>query len=252
MNNENVVDNSLVTQQPIPLSDLLPEYFSKDYKDINFCNLLRGLNHDYYNDPHHHSFVHLKKDITFQDYVGRQFMTGNELLYYLELAKKLREIDHFPVLKSAYKADETIESLEFIDYFHHYVKACHKDFKEALDHASTQINQLIDCYGQKRFTPILNHEKYQKYQRLMIHGVEWPVKNSLQPLSPAQCIDPHRLFNISQKIICVYIEEVVPEMPFVAVRICKKWGDKGYVKWYSLDTGQVASKRDINRWKKLL
>lgn len=93
MSNKNAVANPLITQQIIPASDLLPEDFSKAYKDINFYNLLRGLNRDSYNDPHHHSFVHLKKGITFRDYVGPQFMTTHEFLYYPELAKKLREID---------------------------------------------------------------------------------------------------------------------------------------------------------------
>lgn len=255
MNNENVVTHPLVTHQPIPPSDLPREDFSRDYKKINFLMLLCGLNRDYGSGLSRHFFLNFKKGITFRDYFGRQLMTGNELLYYPELAKKVHEIDDYPVFKRSYKVDETIEGLEFFDYFNHSLKASHRDFTEALNQVSMQVNQLIDDYGQKRFTPILNNEKYKPHQPLVIHGIEWFLKgsfNHFKKSSPAHCIDLHRLFNIPTKIMSVCVEEVIPQTPFIAVRIRKNGGYKGYVKWYSLDTRQVIAKREINRWKKPL
>lgn len=174
------------------------------------------------------------------------------LLYYPELAKKLRNLDDYPILKRSYAVDKTIQGLAFIDYFHHHVKACHKDFKTVLHQASMRVNQLIDEHGQKRLTPILTNETYRKYQPLMIHGIEWSVKGPMNSmnLNFSNCINLHRLFTIPNKIICVEIEEVMTQTPFMAVRIINKWGDEGDVKWYSLDTRQRVSDSEIKRWKK--
>ena len=73
MNHQSTI-TPLVTNQPIPSSDLKRD-LSYCHQEIDFFNLLSGLNpHDARNTD---QFIH-REGITFRDYVGCQFLTGNE------------------------------------------------------------------------------------------------------------------------------------------------------------------------------
>jgi len=78
---------SLMTQQPIPPSNLPRESF-----------------YEFDQDGDTDRCIH-RECIPFQKHVGRQLMSGNALLYYPELTKKLREIADYPILKRCYPVD---------------------------------------------------------------------------------------------------------------------------------------------------
>lgn len=262
MSNKNAVANPLITQQIIPASDLKREDFFNHHERLNFFDLLSGFSGSTENTDY---FLH-HKGITFRDHVGRQFMTGNELLYYPELAKKLREISDYPILKRCYKVDSTIRGLEFLKYFYQYSDECLKAFQIEHEQLSNQVDTLIDLHGQKRYLPLIdrlelvkipryNHEDYLESQALILsEGVKWRVneksRNKPKNLKETEYLDLHRLFNISPEVEYLYLEDFVEGTPFIQVRLVKTWKHKGHIKWYSLDTCQSVSKAEVDRWKK--
>jgi len=215
-----------MTQQPIPPSDLPCESFYEIDQDgdTNWC-------------------IH-RECIPFQKPVGRQLMSGNALLYYPELTKKLREMADYPILKRCYPVDEKLNSFDQYLYQH----TCHRAFKTELNQASLQVNQFIDTYGQQRVVPILNNEHY-KEGPLVIHGIEWLIQSQFRLLNPIRCINLHQLLIVPHWVNLLSIEAIKTDTPFIAVRIRENWKHEGHVKWYSLDTRQPVSQKEILLWK---
>lgn len=259
---QNTVAHSLVTHQPIPPSDLKREGFFKHYQALDFHQLSRG-NYHYADNTDY--FMH-HEGITFQDHVARQLMTGNELLYYPQLAKKLREIKDYPILKRSYAVDKTLKGLEFLKYFYLYSEEQFNNFHLELEQLSNQVHQFIEAHGQERHLPLIdsldlvklpgcNGKYYLESQALIVHGVKWPV-NQKPRNKPNHCereteyLDLHRLLNISPELEYLYLEDFVANTPFIQIRLAKTWQHKGHTKWYNLDTCQLVSKAEVDHWKK--
>lgn len=264
MNNQNAV--TLVTKQPIPASDVERPDFSRNHKSLNFSELLPKFSSYLENTDY---FLH-REGITFRDHVGRQLMTGNELLYYPELAKKVREIADYPMLKRSHKVDKTINGLGFLRYFYQYADMQFKNFEVELEQLSKQVDELIDLYGQERYLPLINNIEFARTpkcngsysiaigsQAIIINNVKWPVSNKKWE-EPKNCLretdylNLHRFLNISYEIKYIYLENFIADTPFIQVRIVKTSEHKGHTAWYNLDTRQPASKAEAIDWKKTL
>jgi len=122
----------LMTQQPVPVVDFGNDLLGH-HEDFDFFDFLNGFNH--HDTQNTDCFIH-RKGITFQEYVGRQFITGNELVYYPKLAEKLREMTDYPVLKRCYEVDQTITGLAFLKYFYDHSMEHLKNFQIELEQCS--------------------------------------------------------------------------------------------------------------------
>lgn len=181
MNHQSTI-TPLVTNQPIPSSDLKRALYGC-HQDINFSDLLNGLNRrDARNTD---QFLH-REGITFRDYVGCQFLTGNELVYYPELAKKLRAIEDYPLLKRCYQVDTRVKGLALLKCFYEAATQHLKDFQREWEHYSNQVDACIERHGHARYLPLIDHMEIDKVpyshheegywvkgQALIIHGVQW-------------------------------------------------------------------------------
>ncbi|NNM58943.1 MAG: hypothetical protein HKM04_03930 [Legionellales bacterium] len=118
----------------------------------------------------------------FQSEVGCKRLTGNELLFYPELAEKLRLEPHYPTFCQDYDVDKQASGLAFLSYFNAHVHACHADFEAKLTEINIRANNLIMLYGQKRYQPIINaldkDERNNAITGLIINGTLGAVDNS--------------------------------------------------------------------------
>lgn len=207
--------------------------------------------------PNHDYFIN-GKGLTFANYVGCKYLTGNELLYYPELAQQLRNLKEYPTLTRMFEINKEIEGLAFIKYFCEYTMECYKAFEQELSQASQVVNHLIHLYGTKRYMPIVNGiveeeiNSYSKEKKLVINGVAWAINdNSYRERRITDYIDLHSLLNISRADFrTIKLEDAFVGTPFIAVRIVKAWPNKGHVHYYNLDTLQRVWKADIVKWKK--
>ncbi|MEM2161112.1 MAG: hypothetical protein QXN55_09185 [Candidatus Nitrosotenuis sp.] len=220
-----------------------------NYKDIDFHSLRSSSYHT------EEGFINYN-GLTFNDYVGCQYLTGNELLYYPELAKKIREIKDYPILKRSYAVDCKITGKLFFEYFLRYAIDCYQLFQTDLIEASKEVNNLIHLYGEERHTPIIDailiesgSEGYYHRKKLLINGVVWEL-DGRSDLKITEYINFYSLLNIpAADVRYVQLEDAVLGTPFIAVRIRKSWKHKGHVQWYNLDTLKQVSKTDIPKWK---
>jgi len=223
----------------------------KSYKNIGFNDVWSGFS---YLDDNSDAFIN-SKGINFEDYVGCKTLTGNELFYYPELAEKICEIKEYPTLKRSYAVDCEIRGMDFIEYFCKFVRESFNNFEADLITASSIADNLIDLYGNKQQTPIINCMTTEPDGRnivLTINGVKWQVNNSrYNKFKMTEHIDLYRLLEFSRtEFTRIEVEKIIPETPFIAIRIAKNWALKGRVYWYSLATRKVVSKMEMGRWGK--
>jgi hypothetical protein len=84
--------------------------------------------------------------MTLEDAAG-DYYTGNELIYYPELTKKLRKMKHYPVVKYTFKMDTEIEGVAFINYFHRRVLSKITSFEKRVDFFLKRLNNLLRNMG---------------------------------------------------------------------------------------------------------
>src|SRR5689334_21948627 len=89
-----LINPSLIKTIPI---DAKKQYtLPENYEEMDFYDIEYGFK----------KFISSRK-IHFQDYIGRLYLTGNQLLYYPRLAKKLRDLklNDYPSLERKYAVD---------------------------------------------------------------------------------------------------------------------------------------------------
>lgn len=209
----------------------------KSYKRVDFNALCEGAQGDY----GHGNFIS-HQGLTFMDVVGRLYLTGNDLLYYPELAVKLRDIQEYPMLERVYPVNPDIKGMGFIKYFYRHVLESFKAFDADLAKASQEVNTVLNVYGMKRKVPIIDRvevENTQKpfgYRKLVINGVDWYLDNAHSARRSTERIDLEQLLNIPREFERVEFEGVAAGTPFLALRLGKTWKHRGRVNWYSLDS----------------
>ncbi len=208
-----------------------------NYKQIDFASLRCDT-------PHCGAGFFDAQGVTFEDRVGDQYLTGNELLYYPELAQKLREVNAYPYLKQTYSVNEELKGPAFLAYFYHHLHEVYERFQTELTAVSTEVNQLIVRYSEQRQMPIIDHLDEEtmasliRRDQLMINGVLWSLKNPDKVLNVTEYIDLYQLFNFSRRLVMsIYLEDAIPGTSFIALRLCSPVNCTGRVHWFSLETG---------------
>lgn len=229
-----------------------PSVGFKNYKKIDFYTICHG--HGHHNSDSD-SFLN-RNGITFEDYVGSKYLTGNELLYYPKLSAAMREVTEYPILTRTYAVDEKISGLDFIKYFYELVKKCFDSFRAELTLASTEVDYLINKYGMKREIPIIDRIDVEQvnscYQRkkLVINGIAWHFnQDNFQKLKITEFLDFRSLLEIPFDAYRVSLEDAMIGTPFIALRIAKSWHHKGHVNWYDLNTLMKVSRTDAMKAK---
>ena len=192
--------------------------------------------------------------MTLKDPAGDHY-TGNELIYYPALTKKLRELKHYPVLSHTFKVDTKIEGVEALDYLYRRLKYKITRFEKSVALSSNKVNQFVKQFGRLR-QPVVIHS-YSPPDRakayLIINGVEWQVTGIYYNEDTKGA---HYNFNLrhflgeyANESEWVSIVEIIPNTPYLAVKLRKTYGHKGKIKWFDLNTGHEVSSKIIKKIK---
>ena len=207
--------------------------YSNNDERIHFFTVSNG----HYRVRHYFS----QNELVYMEHVGSHYLTGNELLYYPELAKRLREVE-YPLLRCIHEIDKIDEGLPFEDF----VKKSSNDFESERNALSQKANQIVKDHGTKHQAPIINaikrDDEGRYYDFVEINGVIWHFHAGIQELKKlTEVIDFYQLFSIPHEFIMLTLEGAVIGSPLIALRIAKSWVHKGHVHWYDLNSRQKIS-----------
>lgn len=221
---------------------------SYSYKTLDFSSLRYGFNN---------SECLINYDgFMLKDYVGIETYTGNELLYYPELAKAMRKsVKEYPTMARKYDVNKEIKGLEFVNYLAQRLNEVAKLFENERNKANETIENLVNHFGQNRVTPIIDKiieadSNWKEWKTgLIINGVTWLFKNESKSEELLTVVNMREFLNLSySEFEKVELEDAIIGTPFVAFRIGKAWRNTGSLHWYNLDTMQEVKKAEMNKW----
>ena len=241
------MNNTANNSQEILITSAVKPLFYKNFNEIDFS----GLKNNHYYDRHFIS----SEGIQFEDHIDNHYYTAAQLVFYPELALKLRELkdDDYPTLKRTYKIDENLKGMEFIEHFYETTKKSYAIFLKVYEEACTEMNALLKKYGRKRQTPIItafekNAEGHcsSRSCSVFINDVRWEMGDSPAGTKITEYLNMRYFLNVSHEYEMLKIADVKIGSPFLALRLGKTWRHKGHVQWFDLDTGQPVSKSKLH------
>ena len=228
--------------------------YSSNYRRIDFSTLYHAYNSS-------DAFIGYDQ-LNFDAQIGYQNLTGNELIYYPQLAKALRNVPEYPILKKSYKASKDLTKktgMEFLIAFTEFAKQCHQEFEQERALLSSRVNNYIQMFGMEKAPVMINGLVRTENGTLIgieINGIKFELAGryhySHKEKKAAECINiDYLVYDEKDQDSQRYriIEDYIPESPYLAIRY-KKYRQTGHLVWYNLDTLQRVNLKDIKAIKR--
>lgn len=181
--------------------------------------------------------------ITFQAWLEVPHFEASELMYYPELAERLRAVPGYPTFERSYPLackDMTGVALlqAFAQEFAQAVDRFHVEHKAE----NERLRGLIDRYIARR-EPVRVDRVGSKY--LVINGITYQYQRGCYDGLPGGVlhgISFHRILDLkSEDAQLVDVAGYIPGSPFIDLRIRKTYSHSGKPNWLNLETWESVS-----------